>query len=57
MLFGYQYPRSLPDWSSDDWMTKVGWGMMRNAVFELRAAAAFCTVRVADALHRTHPRF
>ena len=23
VVFGYQYPRSLPDWSSDDWITKV----------------------------------
>lgn len=22
-IFGYQYPRSLPDWSSDDWITYV----------------------------------
>ena len=23
IIFGYQYPRSLPDWSSDDWITYV----------------------------------
>ena len=23
MIFGFHYPRSLPDWSSDDWMTYV----------------------------------
>ena len=23
VIFGYQYPRSLPDWSSDDWVTFV----------------------------------
>jgi hypothetical protein len=22
-IFGFQYPRSLPDWSSDDWITYV----------------------------------
>jgi hypothetical protein len=22
-IFGFQYPRSLPDWSSDDWVTYV----------------------------------
>ncbi len=22
-IFGWQYPRSLPDWSSDDWVTYV----------------------------------
>ena len=23
VVFGFQYPRSLPDWSSDDWVTLV----------------------------------
>jgi hypothetical protein len=32
VIFGFQYPRGLPDWSSDDWITYVyhGFNLMHK---------------------------
>ena len=44
VVFGFQYPRGLPDWSSDDWITFVydAFGMMRK---EARTGASVLGTR------------
>lgn len=50
-VFGYHYPRSLPDWSSDDWITLV-YGQFNSTVLMCKRDDVKVVHKLAEARYR-----